>query len=222
MKKIINLLITLLPWFIKRRILNIFYKYELHPEAYIGFSYIYPKFLKMEKGAYIGNLNVAVNLDTLIIGENSSIARSNWITGFPTGSGSKHFAHDKQRRSQLIIGHNSAITKKHHLDCTNAVSIGNYVTIGGYNSCLLSHSIDIYECRQDSAPITIGDYVFISTGVTILGGASLPDCSALGAGAVLNKKYTEKHQLYGGVPAKPLKNISNDAKYFNRTEGYIY
>lgn len=222
MKKVINLLVLLLPWFLKRRILNRFYKYKLHPNAYIGFSYIYPAFLQMDKGACIGNLNVAVNLDTIIIGQNSIIARSNWITGFPTGSDSKHFAHDKQRRSELIIGHDSSITKKHHLDCTNTVLIGNYVTIGGYNTCILSHSIDIYRCRQDSAPITIGDYCFVSTGVTILGGAALPGFSTLGAGAVLNKKFNKTHHLYGGVPARQLKEIDKNAEYFKRSDGFIY
>lgn len=42
------------------------------------------------------------------------------------------------------------------------------------------------------------------------------------AGAVLNKTYTEEWKLYGGVPAKPIKDISKDAKYFNRKIGFVY
>lgn len=116
-----------------------------------------------------------------------------------------HFAHDKSRKSELIIGKESAITKKHHIDCTNTIHIGDYVTIAGYNSQLLTHSIDIYNGRQDSHPITIGDYCFVSTDVNILGGSILPSHCALATGAVLTKAYNEEWKLYGGVPAKPIK-----------------
>lgn len=59
------------------------------------------------------------------------------------------------------------------------------MTMAGCNSQFLTHSIDIYFNRQGSKPIIIGNYCFISTRVTILGGSSLPDKSVLAAGAVL-------------------------------------
>ncbi|MFI3288612.1 MAG: acyltransferase [Rikenellaceae bacterium] len=222
MTKIINLLVVLLPWCLKYRVLNKFYKYDIHPAARIGLSYVFPKYLKMEEGAMIGHLNVIIYLDKVTIGRNSLITRSNWITGFETGSDSQHFAHDTTRSSALIMGAESCITKGHHLDCTSTVTIGNYVSIGGYSSQIMSHSIDIYDCRQDSHPITIGDYCFVSTGVKILGGSTLPPYSALGAGAVLAKSYSEPWMLYGGVPAKPIKAIPKEAKYFSRTSGFVY
>ncbi len=218
---LVNFLVVCLPWFLKRRILNRFYGYDLHPQSRIGFSYIFPQFLRMAAGARIGNFNVAVNLDSMVIGEKSTIARGNWITGFPTGTGSKHFAHDKSRRSQLIMGRESAITKNHHIDCTNTITIGDFVTIAGYSSQFLTHSIDVYAGRQDSHPITIGDYCFVSTGVCVLGGAALPSHSLLSAGAVLAKPYTDEWMLYGGVPAKPIKDIPHDALYFTRAQGYV-
>lgn len=159
----------------------------------------------MGAGAKIGDLNVAVNLDSMLLGENSTISRGNWITGFPTGTKSKHFAHDKSRRSQLIMGRESAITKNHHIDCTNTITIGDFVTIAGYQSQLLTHSIDVYQGRQDSHPISIGDYCFVSTGVTILGGTALPAHPLLSAGAVLTKQYTEEWKIYAGVPAQTNK-----------------
>ena len=120
------------------------------------------------------------------------------------------------------MGKESAITKNHHIDCTNYIHIGNCVTIAGYNSQFLTHSIDIYESRQDSHPIEIGDYCFVSTGVRVLGGAKLPACSVLGAGAVLNKAYAKERMLYVGVPAVPKKEIPQNAKYFLRKEGFVY
>ena len=220
--KIIKVLIVFLPWKLRRYILNRFFCYDIAPTAKIGLSYIYPTFLKMEDGAHIGHFNIGIHLSKIVLGENSSIARGNWITGFPVGSDSKHFAHDKKRKSELIIGKESAITKSHHIDCTNAVHIGNFVTIAGYNSQFLTHSIDIYKNRQDSHPISIGDYCFVSTGVKVLGGSSLPAYSVLAAGSVLNKYLTNEYRLYGGVPAEEKKKLcSEEVNYFHRNTGYV-
>lgn len=222
MRTLINLIVVILPWPLKKKILKTFYKYQIHDSAHIGLSYIFPKRLVMEEGASIGHFNTAIHLDYMFLGKNATIARNNWITGFPTGTTSRHFAHQKDRISELILGDESAITKKHHLDCTNSITIGKYTTIAGYNSQFLTHSIDIYEGRQDSHPIIIGNYCFISTGVIILEGSRLPNNSVLAAGAVLNKNYTDEWKLYAGVPAVPRKDLPHDAKYFNRENGFIF
>lgn len=213
---------VLLPWPLKRFILVQFFNYKIHPSARIGFSWIYPKKLIMDSDSRIGNFNVAVHLDLMIIGSHSIIARGNWITGFPTNTDSKHFFHQKDRKSNLIIGKHSAITKNHHIDCTNIIQIGNFVTIAGYASQLLTHSINIELNIQDSYPIHIGSYCFVGTASTILGGASLPDYCVLGANTLLNKSFTVPYRLYGGNPAKEIKELSKDFKYFNREIGFVY
>ena len=43
MKIILKLLVIFLPWKLKRLCLNYFWKYQIHPKAHIGFSFIYPK-----------------------------------------------------------------------------------------------------------------------------------------------------------------------------------
>lgn len=222
MKKTFAIIIIIFPWKLRRFILIKIWKYKIHPTAKIGFSYIYPVYLEMGPKSKIGHFNVAIHLEKLIIGENSSISRSNWITGFSLNSNSQHFKHQIDRKCELIIGNNSAITKNHHLDCTNQILIGNFVTIAGYNSQFLTHSIDIYENRQDSHSIRIGDFTFIGTNVVVLGGSVLPSYSVLGAKALLNKSFNESWALYGGVPARKVTEIQNDAKYFHRTSGYIY
>ena len=78
------------------------------------------------------------------------------------------------------------------------------------------------ENRQDSKPIFIGDYTFIGTNVIILGGASLPSYSVLGAKSLLNKKFSTEWRLYGGVPAVELSELSRDAKYFSRKDGFVF
>lgn len=218
----LKLITVILPWSLKRFILVHFFKYDIHPSARIGMSWIYPKKLIMDLDSNIGNFNVAVHLDFMKVGKSSSIVRSNWITGFPTNTDSKHFTHQVDRQSNLIIGQHSAITKKHHIDCTNVIQIGDFVTIAGYSSQILTHSINIELNIQDSYPITIGDYCFVGTASTILGGAALPAYSILGANSLLNKAFTIPYRLYGGNPAKEIKELSKDYLYFKRKIGFVF
>jgi acetyltransferase-like isoleucine patch superfamily enzyme len=217
--KIISLF---LPWYLKRRFLKICFSYELHPQAHIGLAWIFPKKLIMAAGAKVDHFTVAIHLDRMEMKENSTIGRSNWITGFPSNSNSLHFKHQVERRSELLMGVSSAITKDHHLDCTSLIEIGQYTTIAGYRSQFLTHSINVKENRQDSKPIHIGEYSFVGTNVVVLGGSTLPPRSVLGAKSLLNKTFTEEWMLYGGVPAKALNDIPHNAKYFSRTEGFVY
>ena len=217
---LLRVLICFLPWKLRRTVLIRCFGYKIAKSAHIGLSFIYPKYLEMREGASIGHLNVAVHLEELILGENSSIGRQNWITGFPM-SNKRHFARNAKRRASLIVGKESAITKQHHLDCTDLISIGDYTTIAGYRSTFLTHAIDVYENMQSCHPIVIGDYCFVSTDVRILGGSKLPNRSFLGAGAVLNKRFVEELSLYAGVRAEKKKTIDNTARYFYREKGFV-
>jgi acetyltransferase-like isoleucine patch superfamily enzyme len=219
--KIINIIVALLPWPIKRLILVQFYNYKLHPKSYIGLSYIFPKNLRMEEGSHIGHLNLAIHLEKMVLKKGARIGRGNWITGFPINSSSKHFAHQKDRVPELLLGEESAITKNHHIDCTNRISIGAFTTIAGYQSQFLTHSINIETGIQDSYPITIGSYCFIGTNVVVLGGANLPSYAVLGAKSLLNHPFENEYRLYGGVPAVEIKSINTSAEYFNRKVGFV-
>ncbi len=218
----LKLITFFFPWFIRRSLLNKMFGYKIDPKAYIGFAWIFPKQLHMAAGSKIDHFSVAIHLDLIEMETNTIIGRSNWITGFPAESNSLHFKHQDGRRAQLIMRENSAITKNHHLDCTNLIEIGRFSTIAGYNSQLLTHSINIIHNRQDSAPIFIGEYTFVGTNVVVLGGSRLPDNSVLGAKSLLNKNYSKKWTLYGGVPARELQEIPVGAKYFSRAEGFVY
>jgi acetyltransferase-like isoleucine patch superfamily enzyme len=220
---LLKLVTLLLPWKLRRYALQKWFRYSIHKTAKIGrFTWVFPSNLIMAEGAKIGNLNVAIHLDEISMGRNASIARGNWITGFPSNTKSGHFNHQPDRRSILLLGESAAITKNHHFDCTNLIDIGRFTTIAGYNSQFLTHSIDLYENRQSSTKIIIGEYCFVGTNVVVLGGAVLPSYSVLGAKSLLNKAYNEQRCIYGGVPAKAVQKITADAKYFTRTNGFVY
>ncbi|WDF54457.1 acyltransferase [Mucilaginibacter sp. KACC 22063] len=218
---LLKLLSVILPWPLRRKALQSWFGYQIHPTAKLGINWVFPRKLVMHAGSRIDHFTTAIHLDYIELGENAKIGRSNWITGFSTHGQSKHFQHQTDRKAELVMGDNSAIIKNHHIDCTSAIHIGRFSTVAGYNSQLLTHSIDVFENRQDSAPITIGEYSFVGTNVVILGGANLPAYSVLGAKSLLNSAQTETWMLYGGVPAKPLKAIPSTAKYFTRTIGYV-
>jgi acetyltransferase-like isoleucine patch superfamily enzyme len=222
MSVLLKLLTFLLPWPLRRKALERWFGYNIHPSARIGLAWVFPRELVMAAETKIDHFTVAIHLDRIEMGYRSFIGRSNWITGFPTRTGSLHFKHQGERRAELVLQESVDITKNHHFDCTDAIMIGRFTTVAGYNSQFLTHSIDVFEGRQDSAPIHIGEYSFIGTNVVITGGSILPSHSVLGAKALLNKKFVDEWTLYGGVPAKPIREIPRTAKFFTRTTGFVY
>jgi acetyltransferase-like isoleucine patch superfamily enzyme len=155
------------------------------------------------------------------MGEESRIGNLNWITGFPAAN-QAFFSEESNRRAELVIGDHAAVTNRHLIDCTNSVRIGRFSTLAGFRSQVLTHSIDLYRCRQASKPISIGEYCFVGTNTVLLSGCALPDYSVLGAGSVLNKTYFETHQLYAGNPARPVKTLDEEMPYFQRSTGFVH
>jgi acetyltransferase-like isoleucine patch superfamily enzyme len=220
MKTLLALLSLFLPWPWRRAILERCFGYQIHPTARIRCAWVRPKRLIMEAGTEIGTFTICKNLDLIRMHAHSSIGRGNWITGFPSGP-SPHFAHEQDRRPELILGEHAAITNRHLIDCTNRVTIGRFTTFAGFHSQILSHSIDLETCRQSSAPVTIGDFCFVGTNCVLLGGSALPSYSVLGAKSLLNKPFSETYSLYGGVPARHLKALAPEFHYFRRTVGMV-
>ena len=220
MSKLLQLLTVLLPWPLRRRVLARWWKFDIHPTARIGLSLVFPGRLVMEAHTRIGHLTVCKNLGLIHLREHATVGNLCWITGFPPGP-SPHFAHEPDRRPELHVGAHSDITHRHLIDCTATVRIGAFSTFAGFQSQILTHSIDLAASRQSSAPVTIGEYCFVGTNCVLLGGATLPDRSVLGAKSLLNKAFAEPQTLYGGNPAKPIKTLPADTAYFHRVRGHV-
>lgn len=220
MKMLLQAVLVLLPWRLRRILLQRLYGYRLDPGSHVGLAWVYPRELTLERGASIGHLTVCRGMSRLQLGVGASIGRLNWITAYPADR-REHFSHCIGRSPELVLGEHAAITNRHIVDCTARVSIGRYATIAGFRSQLLTHSIDLRECRQDARPIDIGEYCFVGTACTLLGGGVLPDYSVLGAGALLNSAFRESHRLYAGVPAKSVAAIARDIGYFHRAVGFV-
>ena len=64
----------------------------------------------------------------------------------------------------------------------------------------------------------IGDNVFLSEGVKVIGGVRIADDVQLGANAVVVKDILEKGTTWGGVPAKKISNNSSRLNLIKGTE----
>lgn len=221
MKLLLEIFSLLLPWGLRRSFLERQFGYSIHPSCRIGLAWIFPRRLVMEEGSRIGHLTLCKNIDLLQLGAHAVIGQLNWITGFPSGP-SRHFAHQPERRPELIVERHAGISSRHLIDCTARVRIGAFATIGGFRSQLLTHSIDFAAGRQTAEPIEIGEYSFTGTNSVMLGGSVLPHHSVMGAQSLLNKKWDEPYRLYAGVPAKPVKELSPEMEYFRRKEGFVW
>lgn len=216
-----SIAVLVLPWRLRRLLLIYVLRYEIHKTARIGFSLISPAHLKMGPGSIIGNLNLCKpGIEWLILGESARIGNLNWITGMALKE-TVHFQDRKDRRPELIVHDQAALTNRHYVDCTATVSIGRFSTFAGCRSVVLTHSIDLVNCKQGATPVSIGEYCFVGAATVFLPGAALPDYSVLGGNSLLNKHYSEPYYLYAGSPARPVKQLSRDMKYFTRIKGFV-
>lgn len=218
MKRSLMLISALLPWGLRRRLL-IALGHTLHDDSYIGLSLIAVNKLTLGRGARIGHLNIVRNLEVLAIGDAGRVGNLNWVSGLPLGV--DHFKAAPARDPSLYIGKHAALTHRHLVDCTDAVVIGDFTTVAGYQTQILTHGIGIRSGLQECAPVKLGDYCLIGSGSQMLAGAVLPSYCLLAAGAVLTGIADRQYSVYGGVPARPIKALEPDHAYFKRREGYV-
>jgi acetyltransferase-like isoleucine patch superfamily enzyme len=211
-----------MPWRLRRVVLRTVCGFDIDKTAFISrFALALPSRLEMGPGSFIGAFTVCKSVSLVRLEDHGRIGALNWITGYPTGTGSRHFELDPDRNPCLIVERHAAITSRHLIDCTDEVRIGAFSTFAGFRSQILTHSIDLKQSRQRCKPVSIGHHCFVGTGCILLGGSSLPDCSILGAGSLLVSRPDRPGYLYGGVPAKPIKPVEPGAEYFSRSTGFV-
>lgn len=103
----------------------------------------------------------------------------------------------------LQLGNGSFINSDCKIRCHNLIKIGE--------DCAISHDFTIMDSdahylngKNNTAPIVIGNHVWIGTRVTILSGVTIGDGAVVAAGAIVTKNVP-KGVLVGGVPAKQIK-----------------
>jgi len=152
--------------------------------------------LETGRHARVGTLNVLRGGERLCLGDYAEVMRLNVLNAIPD--------HDctSDPVSVLELGAGAVVTSGHRIDFTDRVRLGRNVIVGGRNSSLWTHN------RQDTAPITIGDFCYLGSEVRLAPGAALPDECLLALGAVLTSAIGEPRSLVAGVPAKVVRPLS--------------
>jgi acetyltransferase-like isoleucine patch superfamily enzyme len=201
------------PWPLRRILYRGLFHWRIEAGASIGLSLVDARRLRLRRGARIGHFNVIRQMSIVELGEGTTIGQWNWITAAPDlafGGG-----------GYLSVGHDSAITSRHYIDCSGGVRIGSYTTLAGVRTVILSHQIDVTQNVQTTAPVEVGDYVLVSSNVCMTPGSRVPGSCVIAMGAVVVGSLPAEGALYAGVPAKLKRRGIGDGAYFARSEGVV-
>ncbi len=218
-KLIFQGLLLFWPWSIRRRLLNWVCGFRIHPSARIGRSIILAKTLELAEGSEIRSLTFCKAIDRLQLSAGASIGAANFITGFSVDHTVFFRDGAPERCCELVLEENASITSRHFLDCNGGLYVGAFSTIAGIRTQILTHSVDVHKNTMAASPVRVGKYCFVGTGCILLPGSALPDYAVLGAGALLNKEFSQQNCVYAGCPARVVKTLDHeDVLYFHRHE----
>jgi acetyltransferase-like isoleucine patch superfamily enzyme len=209
-------LIALFPSFLKRLCYRLFFGYRIGKRVRIGFSIIDAKQCEIADDVSIGHLNLVIGVkkismgdhvrighlnilrggDEIRLGRYAEIIRMNEINSIPEPDAVNPVT------PKFLLGPGSVVTTGHKIDFTDRVEIGRRTILGGRNSSLWTHN------RQRTQPIEIGSLTYIGSEIRVAPGGSIASRCIVGIGAVVTKKLTEENYLIGGVPARPIKQLS--------------
>lgn len=127
------------------------------------------------------------------------------LAGVKIGKGSRiHIGARFFYPANIKIGEGTIIGDNAFLDGRDKLTIGDHVDIASevmvYNS---EHDINSEDFHANSAPVEIGDYVFIGPRAIILPGVKIERGAVVAAGAVVTKDVLE-NMIVGGVPAQVI------------------
>lgn len=214
-------LIALLPSVLKRPSYRLFFGYKIGKRVRVGLSIIDARECRIDDDVQIGHLNVVIGLRKLNVGDHTRIGHLNIIRGGDEVSLGRYSEIIRlneinsipepdvvnETDPRLLLGAGSIITTGHKIDFTDRVEIGRRTIIGGRNSSLWTHN------RQRTRPIEIGEFAYIGSEIRIAPGGGLPSRCVVGIGSVITSKLTEEEYLFAGVPAKPVKRLSEEDRF---------
>ena len=211
-------LVGALPNLLKRPLYRGLFGYRIGPRVRIGLVLLDAQAVDLGEGTVIGHLNLILRVGELITGRHARVGPLNIIRGGERVSFGNYATvmrlnvlnaipdHDCTTSpvSVLELGDGAVVVSGHRIDFTDTVRIGKNVVLGGRNSSLWTHN------RQQTAPITIGDFCYLGSETRFAPGARLaPEC-ILALGSVLAGAIDAPRCLVGGVPAKVIRALTNE------------
>ena len=108
----------------------------------------------------------------------------------------------------LDFGADVIINAESSIVCRKSVIFGKNCLVSW--DCMIMDT-DFHKIYQEGEqinadkPVLIGDHVWIGMKCCLLKGSCLPEGSIVAAGAIITKSFSKKHCIYGGNPAKVIK-----------------
>jgi acetyltransferase-like isoleucine patch superfamily enzyme len=110
--------------------------------------------------------------------------------------------------ARIVIGDRTFINYGSSITAYDLVSIGRDCLLGHYTLILDNNGHDLkqHNVLPPSAPVTVGDHVWICSRVLILPGVSIGDHSVIGAGSVVTKNIPPRCVAMGN-PARVVREV---------------
>lgn len=214
-------LMALLPSFLIRPCYRLFFGYRIGKRVKIGFSIVDVHDCQIDDDVRIGHLNVIMRVDKLSIGDHVRIGHLNIIRGGDEVRLGRYAEIIRMNEinsipdpdvvnltdPRFLLGEGSIITASHKIDFTDRVEIGRRSILGGRNSSLWTHN------RQRTRPIKIGSLSYIGSEIRVAPGGVIPSRCIVGIGAVIISELAGEGYLIGGLPAKPIKALTEEDQF---------
>ncbi len=201
MKKILSLLISLIPFNVFRVLfLRVFCGYKIDFKSKVGmfniitskdfsmtnskigrFNYIDAKTVTIN-GALINKFNRIKHLNSLSLEDRSMIFSSNFI------GGSRELKNLENQN--LSLGVDSEILRGNYFDVTNTIVVGNNVVFGGNGSEIWTHGYDT-DRNMLSGKVIFENDIFIGSKCIFTKGIEVVSNTTIGPGSVVYKSITE-------------------------------
>jgi acetyltransferase-like isoleucine patch superfamily enzyme len=202
-----------MPWSVKRPLLQTFLGYELDPDAKIGLSIVDAHHVKMAKGARVGQMNVIRRLELLEMAEGSHINAFNWISSVPMAANQPSDWGD--RKLELKMGVGAEMMYRLVIDCSDSVILHDFVWLAGYRTAIYTHQYRPTQGVMGCAPVEIGEFVFINGACTVAPGSVIGDRAVFAGMSFISGEF-EPLKLYGGIPAKEIRDLDPDVPWYDR------
>src|SRR5882672_7069043 len=214
-------LIGVLPSFVKRPLYRLCFGYKVGKRVRIGLSIIDARECTINDDVQMGHFNLVLGVGTLNVGDHVRIGHLNIIRGGDEVNLGRYSEIIRTNEinsipdpdvvnptdPRFLLGAGSIITTGHKIDFTDRVTIGRRSILGGRNSSLWTHN------RQRTRPIEIGSFAYIGSEIRIAPGGSVPSKCIVGIGSVITGELTAEGFLIAGVPAKAVKELTDDDKF---------
>lgn len=104
--------------------------------------------------------------------------------------------------AEVVLGSGTYLNRRVEICCKSSVSIGSHCAVS-WDVVITDSDYHSIDGSPETAPVDIGDHVWIGSGARILKGVRIGNGAVVAAGAVVVDEVAPC-TIVGGVPARPI------------------